>query len=205
MLERALVECCELPPSEPQDDGDSSTGTTEDEAPGGSLAKGFEVKFTGLVAKHCHSFGSRVLALAILERSLEQDQKDALKDADNLSVSAGDEDVDDENENSSNNSTPLSSKDDNDEEGGDSELGGSESEDEQESDEDDEYDPNEKSISRGKGKRNQQQRKRGRGRPPKRAKVVSTDDASTLKPKSTRVLRKRLTASANQNESRPIS
>ena len=211
MLERALVDCCELPPSEPHDDGDSSSSIADDEAPGGSLARGFEVRFAGLVAKHCHSFGSRLLALAILERSLDQDQIDALEaDDDNGSSADTDDDNEDENSNDHNTKTEDSESDpENDEEGTDSEQedseeesGNEESEDEDEADDDDgddEYDPNEKASNVGVGKRKQQQ-KRGRGRPPKRAKTIPKEDTVTLTPPSTRTLRKRVASNTTKTD-----
>lgn len=211
LLERALVDCCELPPSESLDDADSSSSMTDDEAPGGSLAKGFEVRFTGLVAKHCHSFRSRILALAILERSLDQDQKDALEAGNDENGSAADTDDDNEDEDSINNSTATKDSEndsENDEEEIDSEQEDSEeesenAESEEEGEDDyDEYNPNEIALNIRKGKRNQQQ-KRGRGRPPKRAKIIPKEDTVTSTPASTRTLRKR--GASNATKTDPVS
>lgn len=60
--ERALIECCQL----------SGEGQV-----GGALAKGKEREFVRLVALHCHTAATRGLALAILEKTIQQDKIDA--------------------------------------------------------------------------------------------------------------------------------
>jgi len=189
-LERALVECCELPPvllpsseDEAAAEGGgrrrrnnnnvggndpfstySSTVTVEQDL-GGSLAKGFEVKFVGLLCKYCHSFGSRVLALAILERSLQQDKKDALEPPPSQPAVDDDDDGKDKIDVGSETSEDISDNDLGDQEDSEQEATASEEEDDDDDDDDDdEYDPNEKVIVGKRGR----PRKQGRGRPRKR-------------------------------------
>jgi len=168
-LEIALIDCCELPPIE-EDDNPSAVkiATMEtttmtisgEEAEGGSLARGYELQFANLVAKHCHTFSSRVLALAILERTLQQDIREALEE--------------EEAKNGDSNSQSMEEKDSGQKE---EQIGEHEQEKDQadgnSDEEDDDYDPNERTTrSKRKSKRIQ---KRKRGRPPKRAKTSSKD------------------------------
>jgi hypothetical protein len=61
-LERDLVQCCETP----KDDNEEDLPTE-----GGALDRQKEIRFVGLLARECHTMASRSLALAILERTLE--------------------------------------------------------------------------------------------------------------------------------------
>lgn len=63
-LERALTECCELG----QNDGNDSTVLR------GALLRGKEGSFVSLLALYCHTLSTRALVLAILQRTIEQDE-----------------------------------------------------------------------------------------------------------------------------------
>jgi hypothetical protein len=64
-LERALTECCELG----EDDDHEAESIVQ-----GALVKGKEGVFLRLLALHCHTAATRALALAILQRTIEQDK-----------------------------------------------------------------------------------------------------------------------------------
>jgi hypothetical protein len=64
-LERALTECCELGR---QNDGNDSTVLR------GALVRGKEGSFVSLLALHCHTLSTRALVLAIVQRTMEQDE-----------------------------------------------------------------------------------------------------------------------------------
>ena len=89
-LERALTECCELGEN---DDDEAETLVR------GALVKGKEGVFVRLLALHCHNAATRALALAILERTIQQDkleeegegkEEDVTNDDDNGEKSAKD-------------------------------------------------------------------------------------------------------------------
>ena len=86
-LERAIISCCEGEPREgdetlrgelemmeSKDGNDEDLFKTEPEARKNDGVH----KFLHLLAIHCHDLPSRSLALAVLERSLEEDQLDAI-------------------------------------------------------------------------------------------------------------------------------
>ncbi|CAB9525320.1 expressed unknown protein [Seminavis robusta] len=150
-VERALIESCELPPLPKHQMGAAS------EVTGGSLARGLEIRFAGLVAEHCHDIKSRLLALAILERSLEQDQREAREEEEN--ENAEDEESDDKKSSS-----------DQDGETGDGEEDDQSVESSDDSDDDDyaddDWDPKASRRTSSRRSRRLQTRRRV-GRPPK--------------------------------------
>lgn len=68
-IERALAECCEL-------DGDESLHVVVE----GALMLKKVIPFVELMAKYCYKATTRVLVIAILERTLEQDHLNRLED-----------------------------------------------------------------------------------------------------------------------------
>lgn len=78
-IERLLVSCCNS--SEPIDDGwGESSSSLLGGSGGGALdtESSGVLRFTTALALHCHDLNSRVLALAILERSLQVDEREKM-------------------------------------------------------------------------------------------------------------------------------
>jgi len=65
-VEMELVECCERLHENDDDENDDEVATK-----GGVLAIEKEVRFAAILARSCHTMSSKILAMAILERSLE--------------------------------------------------------------------------------------------------------------------------------------
>ena len=152
-IERALVDCCELPPTDEEaQEGEGSDVSTSSSLPtGGALTRGYEARFTALVAKHCQTYDLRVLALAILERTLEQDNEDLLESEREKELQ----------------SAPSLGE----------EPSTSHEEDEKEAeDNDDDWNPDEEGATR----RSKRIQKRGRGRPPKRPKTKQNEDTKSI-------------------------
>ena len=80
-VERALVDCCDL-----------GVDNDEEYSTSGCLTKGKEGLFVRLLALHCDTAATRALALAILQRTIEQDELDQQEDDDD------DDDDDDESD-----------------------------------------------------------------------------------------------------------
>jgi hypothetical protein len=107
-MERLLVSCCQADgsagsssssaateaqeqnfPQHHHDDVDESgDDATTRSAVKGALDRGLVLRFLTIVALHCHDLASRALALAILERSLEQDRAEESADADRRALEA---------------------------------------------------------------------------------------------------------------------
>jgi hypothetical protein len=80
-LEQALASCCELPVKGPE------------ALVGGSLEKEKVLRFVGVLTLHCHDIGSRSLALAVLERSMQVDEEERLAQEYYSTLSGGSSDA----------------------------------------------------------------------------------------------------------------
>ncbi|MGK3746909.1 MAG: hypothetical protein ACI8RD_010340 [Bacillariaceae sp.] len=138
-VERELVECCERLPVQEQEDEDnnddeneeeeqiedvdeSSEVTTTTKVLGGVLAGEKEVRFAAILARSCHTMGSKSLALAILERSLEaylveekrneihENDEDAVEDDDEAVGLKNDENNNEDDHNNNKNTNVKSSQ-----------------------------------------------------------------------------------------------
>merc|ERR1712032_854118 len=77
-LEKCLVSCCEFP--------EYDDFVEEEEKILGSLAKGQEIRFVGLLLRHCNTMSSSTLSLSILERTLQKEEDSSLYDDDDIFI-----------------------------------------------------------------------------------------------------------------------